>query len=269
LLLYSRYSRLVCALVAQCPTLLNPIRGLVCSCSSPISAVAALSKSPPSLPAVSRRHKYDLHLARHHPNRRRPRTRSHSDPDLGYRPSPRRKARTRGCSSFAATPTRRLRPQLVLSGMFHLNFLVLLLRPVLGFPCSHPCTPERHRLVRASPAFPAYHRLLYRLLYRRADYVSLPIRRHGPRPGRFLRSPRKPPQLFSPTPSTLRPSAQPNPPMSPKAWPDSGPHLYSPLDDSPHEKGFDLLLRVALSRPPAIPISRPPHRRKPAPRSRG
>ncbi len=66
----------------------------------------------------------------------------------------------------------RLRPEVILSGMAHLNFLVLLLRPL--FP------PRTRVLVRqngtvssqlASGALPAGTSLMYRLLYRRADRV--------------------------------------------------------------------------------------------------
>jgi glycosyltransferase involved in cell wall biosynthesis len=67
---------------------------------------------------------------------------------------------------------RRLKPNLILSGMFHLNFLVLLLRPFF---------PKRTRvLVRqngtvstllAAGLQPWYTRLLYRILYRNADRV--------------------------------------------------------------------------------------------------
>jgi glycosyltransferase involved in cell wall biosynthesis len=67
---------------------------------------------------------------------------------------------------------RRLKPDLILSGMAHLNFLVLLLRPF--FP------PETRVLVRqngtvsallAYQKMPDFTRLLYRNLYRRADRV--------------------------------------------------------------------------------------------------
>jgi glycosyltransferase involved in cell wall biosynthesis len=62
---------------------------------------------------------------------------------------------------------RRLRPQVVLSGMFHLNFLVLLLRPL--FPAGTHVIIRQNGSLSASLAF--YTRLLYRLLYRRADRV--------------------------------------------------------------------------------------------------
>ena len=80
--------------------------------------------------------------------------------------------RVRSAAGRLLLLVRHLRPQLILSGMFHLNFLVLLLRPLLS---------NRTRvLIRqngtvssalASGETPFYTRTLYRLLYRRADRV--------------------------------------------------------------------------------------------------
>jgi glycosyltransferase involved in cell wall biosynthesis len=67
---------------------------------------------------------------------------------------------------------RRLRPRVVVSGMFHLNFLVLLLRPL--FPSGTQVMIRQNGTLSASLAFdrlPFYTRPLYRLLYRRADRV--------------------------------------------------------------------------------------------------
>ena len=66
----------------------------------------------------------------------------------------------------------RLKPELILSSMAHLNFLVLLLRPF--FPRGTRVLVRQNSTVSATLAFdgvPAYTRLLYRLLYRRADRV--------------------------------------------------------------------------------------------------
>ena len=67
---------------------------------------------------------------------------------------------------------RSLRPRVILSGMFHLNFLVLLLRPF--FPRPVKVLVRQNGTVSSALAFgnlPRYHRMLYRLLYRRADMI--------------------------------------------------------------------------------------------------
>lgn len=67
---------------------------------------------------------------------------------------------------------RRLKPDVILSGMFHLNFLVLLLRPL--FPRGTHVLVRQNGTVSAALSFgnlPGYTRRLYRLLYRRADRV--------------------------------------------------------------------------------------------------
>lgn len=80
--------------------------------------------------------------------------------------------RVRSAAGGLLLLVRRLRPQLILSGMFHLNFLVLLLRPLLS--------GRTRVLIRqngtvssalASGETPFYTRTLYRFLYRRADRV--------------------------------------------------------------------------------------------------
>jgi glycosyltransferase involved in cell wall biosynthesis len=67
---------------------------------------------------------------------------------------------------------RRLKPDVILSGMFHLSFLMLLLRPFL--PRGTRILVRQNGTVSAALSFgnlPGYTRLLYRLLYRRADRV--------------------------------------------------------------------------------------------------
>ncbi len=66
----------------------------------------------------------------------------------------------------------RLEPDVILSGMAHLNFLVLLLRPL--FPSSTRVLVRQNGTVSsvlAHDGVPPYTRLLYRLLYRHADRV--------------------------------------------------------------------------------------------------
>jgi glycosyltransferase involved in cell wall biosynthesis len=67
---------------------------------------------------------------------------------------------------------RRLKPDLILSGMFHLSFLVLLLRPL--FPRKTRILVRQNGTVSASLAFgglPWYTRLFYNALYRNADHI--------------------------------------------------------------------------------------------------
>ncbi len=69
-------------------------------------------------------------------------------------------------------PVRRVQPDLVLSGMAHLNFLVLLLRPF--FPGKTRVLVRQNSTASAALRFgglPWYTRAFYRLLYRRADRV--------------------------------------------------------------------------------------------------
>ena len=66
----------------------------------------------------------------------------------------------------------RLQPDLILSGMAHLNFLVLLLRPL--FPPGTRIMVRQNGTVSSilnSGELPDWTGLLYRILYRRADWV--------------------------------------------------------------------------------------------------
>jgi glycosyltransferase involved in cell wall biosynthesis len=81
-------------------------------------------------------------------------------------------ARVRSGAFRLLTMIRRLKPDLVLSGMFHLNFLVLLLRPL--FPRKTRVLVRQNGTVSTALADgwqPWYTRLLYRFLYRNADLV--------------------------------------------------------------------------------------------------
>ncbi len=140
---------------------------------------------------------------------------------------------------------RRLKPDLILSGMAHLNFLVLLLRPF--FP------GETRVLVRqngtasamlASAGLPVYTRLLYRLLYRHADRVIC----QTPAMARDLAA-----ELGIPE---ARLTVLPNPvdvdgvrdaiAEKTRLWSGAGPHLLANGRLS-REKGFDMLLAALLS----------------------
>jgi len=137
---------------------------------------------------------------------------------------------------------RRLRPRVILSGMFHLNFLVLLLRPL--FPSPVQVLVRQNGTVSSALAFgslPIYTRWLYRLLYRRADAVICQsramagdlLRETGVRPDRIaiLRNPVDVDQIRS----SVRGGTN--------LWTGTGPHLLA-VGRLSLEKGFDLLLQA-------------------------
>ncbi|MGA7832127.1 MAG: glycosyltransferase [Terracidiphilus sp.] len=139
---------------------------------------------------------------------------------------------------------RNLKPDLILSGMFHLNFLVLLLRPLF---------PRRTRvLVRQNGSLSAplasgganfRTRLLYRLLYRYAEKVICQSRAMADELQRELRL------------DEDRLAVLPNPVdveeirnsilQNQIVWPGRGPHLLA-IGRLAREKGFDLLLRAMV-----------------------
>ncbi|MGC9157404.1 MAG: glycosyltransferase [Terracidiphilus sp.] len=149
-------------------------------------------------------------------------------------------ARVRGGAFRLLRLVRRLKPDLILSGIFHLNFLVLLLRPL--FPYGTRVLVRQNGTASAALAFgglPASTRLLYRSLYRRADRVICQTRamavdlarNFGISEDRFTVLP-NPVDVGQMRNSGCRFSGAPA---------GSGPHLFA-MGRLVREKGFDLLL---------------------------
>jgi glycosyltransferase involved in cell wall biosynthesis len=156
-----------------------------------------------------------------------------------------RASRVRSAAFRLARLVRRLRPQAILSGMFHLNFLVLLLRPFFSRPVH--ILVRQNGTVSSALAFgntPRYIRLLYRSLYRHADKVIC----QSAAMARDLA------HQLSVEPARL--AILPNPidvdairlaiKESSFQWPGAGPHLLA-VGRLSREKGFDLLLEALHS----------------------
>ncbi|HXR39774.1 MAG TPA: glycosyltransferase [Terracidiphilus sp.] len=149
-------------------------------------------------------------------------------------------------AAFRLLPlVRHLRPQLLVSGIFHLNFLVLLLRPF--FPASTRVLVRQNGTVSASLALdplPSYTRLLYRLLYRRADRVICQstamakdlCRELGIQESRLSVLP-NPLDVDEIRGAVVEPSG---------LWTGPGPHLLA-VGRLSREKGFDLLLQALVT----------------------
>ncbi len=140
---------------------------------------------------------------------------------------------------------RRLQPDLIVSGIAHLNFLVLLLRPL--FPRKTRVVIRQNATVSAdlvSGRLPACTRLLYRILYPSADRVVCQTRamaddlevRSGVSDSQVM-------VLPNPVDAEAIRSVHRD---SDGRWKGPGPHLLAVGRLSP-EKGFDLLLQAFSS----------------------
>jgi glycosyltransferase involved in cell wall biosynthesis len=141
----------------------------------------------------------------------------------------------------------RLKPDLIVSGIFHLNFLVLLLRPL--FPRGTRVLVRQNGTVSTTLDFgglPCYTRLLYRLLYSRADRIICQTQSMaedlacelGVAQNRLAVLP-NPVDI-----EEIRTSIGLNP--APQTGPGPQPNLMA-VGRLSAEKGFDLLLRAMVS----------------------
>jgi len=139
----------------------------------------------------------------------------------------------------------RLKPDLILSGIFHLNFLVLLLRPL--FPQGTRVLIRQNGTVSTSlvlDGLPGYTRLLYRMLYHRADRVICQTRSMAEDLARVLGF------------AEGRLAVLPNPvdvegirafvDRNPARQREAGPQLLA-VGRLSREKGFDLLLLALIA----------------------
>jgi glycosyltransferase involved in cell wall biosynthesis len=138
---------------------------------------------------------------------------------------------------------RTLKPDLILSGMFHLNFLVLLLRPF--FPRGTRVLVRQNATasaVLAEGRVPRFTRLLYLLLYRRADCIICQSRAMAQDLAAVARiRPDRIAVLPNPIDIAGILAAQ----EGPSLWSGHGPHVLA-VGRLASEKGFDLLLAALV-----------------------
>jgi glycosyltransferase involved in cell wall biosynthesis len=137
---------------------------------------------------------------------------------------------------------RRLKPDVILSGMAHLNFLVLLLRPF--FPAQTPVLVRQNGTVSTALAFgdlPAYTHFAFRMLYRRADRVICQTQAMAED---LVRETSTPPARITVLPNPIdldeiRAAVA----KGTNSWSGPGPHLLA-VGRLARVKGFDLLLHA-------------------------
>jgi len=137
---------------------------------------------------------------------------------------------------------RQLKPEIVISGMFHLNFLVLLMRPL--FARGTRVLIRQNGMMTASLQFGRdrwYTRPLYRLLYRRADQVICQTEEMAEDLVQQLGLARER-VLVLPNPIDVE-EIRSAMVKGGYRWTGTGPHLLA-VGRLSREKGFDLLLQA-------------------------
>jgi glycosyltransferase involved in cell wall biosynthesis len=155
-------------------------------------------------------------------------------------------SRVRAGTARLLSLVRRLKPDLILSDKPHVNFLVLLLRPL--FPRKTRVLVRQNTAVSSVLAFggvPWYTRLFYRRLYPHADRIICQSDAMANDLARELRIKKERIAVLpNPIEIDLLRAVGKRPPrraISPGQWSDLGPHLLAVGRLAP-EKGFDLLL---------------------------
>ncbi len=140
---------------------------------------------------------------------------------------------------------RQVKPDVVLSSMVHLNFLVLLLKTL--FPRKTRVLVRQNSTASAALEFgdlPGYTRLLYRLLYRRADRIVCQTRAMAADLAEQIGiQPKRLAILANPLGiQSIQHAAK----SDPNLWQGPGPHLLAIGRLAP-VKGFDLLLQAMVT----------------------
>lgn len=148
------------------------------------------------------------------------------------------------------TLLRKLKPDVILSGMAHLNFLVLLLKPALP---RHTAVLVRQNTTASSSAEGWFGRLAYRLLYPLADAIVCQSESMA----------RDLVEYFAVPESKLRVLANPidvegirtsiSRIKEPSPWPEGAWPRVLCVGRLAYEKGFDLMLRAIASLKPTYP----------------
>jgi glycosyltransferase involved in cell wall biosynthesis len=136
---------------------------------------------------------------------------------------------------------RNLKPSLILSGMAHLNFMVILLRPF--FPSGTRVLVRQNSTISAdlsSGRLPRYTRLFYRLLYRHADRIICQSNAMADDLARELGIPN---DLLAVLPNPIDLERILEAERHPLQWIGPGPHLLA-VGRLAQEKGYDLLLQA-------------------------
>jgi glycosyltransferase involved in cell wall biosynthesis len=129
----------------------------------------------------------------------------------------------------------RLRPDLIFSGIFHLNFLVLLVRPLL--PWRTRCVVRQNGLTSNSAETSVWTRVIYRVLYPRAEAIVCQSETMAGELLGLLGNAKK--LRVLPNPVAVSIAAQ----DCSSLWEGRGPHLLA-IGRLVPAKGFDMLLQA-------------------------